>query len=85
MQVLNATVERMKEKGKTVHRLEEKFGNAKQLMNQMNEQFGEPDQEQLKGLMKEAKENLGGVGRTIREINKSNKGGNAKGKGKNGN
>jgi len=84
IQVFNATVERMKKKGKSMNRLEEKLGNAEQLMNQMNEQFSELNQEQLKGLMKEAKENLGGVGKAIRELNKTDKpdkGDNGKGDG----
>ncbi|MFB0558079.1 MAG: hypothetical protein ACETVY_03070 [Candidatus Bathyarchaeia archaeon] len=84
IQVLNATVERMKERGKTMNRLEEMLGNAEQLMNQMKEQFGELTQEQLRSLIENASDSLGGVGRTIREMNKSNNGGNGKSQGKSG-
>ncbi|MCW4025939.1 MAG: hypothetical protein NWE76_00460, partial [Candidatus Bathyarchaeota archaeon] len=80
--VFNATVERMKEKGKTMNRLEEKLGNAEQLMEQMKEQFGVLTQEQLRGLIEDASESLGGVGRTLREMNKSNGGGNGNSQGK---
>jgi hypothetical protein len=34
----------------------------------------------MKELIEDVNENLGGVGKTIREINKSNKGGKGKGK-----
>lgn len=84
IQVFNATVERMKKKGKTMNRLEEKLGNAEQLMNQMKEQFGELTQAQLKAMVEDAEENLSGVGKAIRELNKTDKrdkGGNGKGDG----
>jgi len=82
IEVFNETVERMKERGKTMNRLEEKLGNARALMEQMKAQFGELTQEQLKGLIEDASESLGGVGRTLREMNESNEGGNGKSQGK---
>jgi hypothetical protein len=82
IEVFNATVERMKERGKNMNRLQDKLGNARVLMEQMKAQFGELNQEQLKGLIEDANESLGGVGRTLREMNESNEGGNGKSQGK---
>ena len=75
IQVFNSTVERMKEQGKSINRLEEKLGNARQLMAEMKAQFevGELTQAQLKAMVEDAEENFGGVGKAIREMNKSDK------------
>jgi len=80
--VFNATVERMRLRGITINRLEEKLGNAEQLMDQMKLQFGVLSQEQLMGLIEDASMSLGGVGRTLREMNEPNGGGNGKSQGK---
>jgi len=73
IEVFNATVERMKEKDKPMNRLEEKLGNAKQLMAEMKAQFGELNKAQTKALMDETDENFGGVGKAMREMNKKEK------------
>jgi hypothetical protein len=86
--VFNATVERMKERGKTMNRLQEKLINAdnqldsaKDLMEQMEEEFRAKNWGKMKNTIGDANENLRGVGKTIRELNKSNKGGNGKSNG----
>ena len=86
--VFNATVERMKERGKTMNRLQEKLINAdnqldsaKDLMEQMEEEFRAKNWGKMKATIGDANENLRGVGKTIRELNKSNKGGNGKSNG----
>jgi len=86
--VFNATVERMKERGKTMNRLQEKLINAdnqldsaKDLMTQMEEEFRAKNWGKMKNTIGDANENLRGVGKTIRELNKSNKGGNGKSNG----
>jgi hypothetical protein len=71
--VFNATVERMKEKDKPMNRLEEKLGNANQLMKEMKEQFGELTQVQLKAMVEDAEDSFSGVGKTIRKLNKKDK------------
>lgn len=68
IQVFNATVERMKNKGKGMNNLEHKLGNANQLMEQMMEHL--TDQDNLDELIEEAEEDLKGVGKTIRQLNK---------------
>jgi len=73
IEVFNATVERMKEKDKPMNRLQEKLGNAKQLMAEMKEQFGELTQAQLKAMVEDAEDSFSGVGKTIRELNKKEK------------
>jgi len=81
IEVFNATVERMKEKGKAMDRLQEKLDNAEQLMEQMETQFNEKNWGKTKATISDADEALGGVGKTIREMNRANKGGNGKGNG----
>jgi len=70
IQVFNATVERMKNKGKHMNNLEQKLGNANQLMEQMMEHLEITDQDNLDNLIEEAEEDLKGVGKTIRQLNK---------------
>ena len=70
IQVFNATVERMKNKGKYMNKLEYKLGNANQLMGQMMEHLKIEDQDNLDELIEEAEEELKGVGQTIRQLNK---------------
>ena len=81
IEVFNATVERMKVSGKTMNRLQEKLDNAKELMVEMEEAFGARNWGKMKGTIDDANESLRGVGKTIRELNKSNKGGNGKSNG----
>jgi uncharacterized protein with HEPN domain len=81
IEVFNATVERMNTRGKNMNKLREKLGNAEQLMEQMQHQFNEKNWGKMKGAIDDANESLRGVGKTIRELNKSNKGGNGKGNG----
>ncbi len=81
IEVFNATVERMKEKGKAMDRLQEKLDNAEQLMEQMETQFNEKNWGKTKATISDADEVLGGVGKTIREMNRANKGNNGKGNG----
>jgi len=61
---------RMKKKGKPMNNLEQKLGNANQLMEQMKEHFGINDTYDLSELIEEAEENIRGVGKTIRQLNK---------------
>lgn len=70
IQVFNATVERMKKKGKYMNNLEHKLSNANQLMEQMMEHLGITDQDDLEKLIDEAEEDFKGVGKTIRQLNK---------------
>jgi uncharacterized phage infection (PIP) family protein YhgE len=79
--VFNATVKRMEERGKNMNKLREKLGNAEQLMEQMQHQFNEKNWGKMKGTIDDANENLRGVGKTIRDMNRSNKGGNGKSNG----
>jgi hypothetical protein len=86
--VFNATIERMKYKGKDMHRLQEKLvnaeqqlSNAKELMEKMEEEFKAKNWGKMKDSIGDVNENLRGVGKTIREMNKSNKGGNGNGNG----
>ena len=86
--VFNATVKRMLVRGKTMNRLQEKLINAdnqldsaKDLMEQMKEEFGARNWGKMKGTIDDANESLRGVGKTIREINKSDKSGNGKSNG----
>ena len=88
IEVFNKTVERMKKKDKTMNRLQEKLdnaeqqlNNAEQLMEQMQLQFNEKNWGKMKDKIGDANENLRGVGKTIREMNKSKKGGNGKSNG----
>jgi hypothetical protein len=84
IQALNATVERMKVKGKDMGRLREKLENAEALMETLGENGWEKNWGKMKDTLEDAGENLGGVGKAIRDLNeqdKSNKGGNGKGKG----
>ncbi len=88
IEVFNVTVERMEKRGKTMNRLQEKLdnadqqlANAKQLMEQMEEEFRAKNWGKMKNTIGDANESLRGVGRTIREMNKSNKGGNGKSNG----
>jgi len=86
IQVLNATVERMKAKGKSndMGRLQEKLRNAEALMGTLDGIEWEKNWGKMKS---EVDEELSGVGKAIRELNKrekpdkSNKGGNGKGNG----
>jgi hypothetical protein len=90
IQVLNATVERMKAKGKDMGRLQEKLRNAEALMGTLDDIEWEKNWGKMKDTLEGVEENLGGVGKALRELNKpdkqgkSNKGGNGKGKGSNG-
>jgi len=90
IRVLNATVERMKAKGKEMGRLQEKLRNAEALMGTLDDIEWEKNWGKMKDTLEGVEENLGGVGKAIRELNKpdkqgkSNKGGNGKGKGSNG-
>jgi len=70
IQVFNASVMRMKSKGKYMNNLEQKLGKANQLMEQMKEHFGINDTDDLDDLIEEAEENIRGVGKTIRQLNK---------------
>jgi hypothetical protein len=70
IQVFNASVTRMKSKGKYMNNLEQKLGNANQLMKQMEKHFGLDDTYDLSELIEEAEENIRGVGKTIRQLNK---------------
>jgi hypothetical protein len=70
IQVFNASVMRMKSKNKYMNNLEQKLGNANQLMEQMKEHFGINDTDDLDELIEEAEENIRGVGKTIRQLNK---------------
>lgn len=70
IQVFNASVMRMKKKGKPMNNLEQKLGNANQLMEQMKEHFGINDTYVLSELIEEAEENIRGVGKTIRQLNR---------------
>ncbi len=79
--VFNATVERMKVRGKNMTRLQEKLDNAKGLMEQMEADLSAKNWGKMKDKIGDANENLRGVGKTIREMNKSNKGGNGKSNG----
>jgi len=84
IQVLNATVERMKVKGKDMGRLQEKLENAEALMETLGENGWEKNWGKMKDTLEDAGDGLGGVGKAIRELNehnKSNNGGNGKGKG----
>jgi hypothetical protein len=88
IEVFNATVERMKERGKTMNRLQEKLNNAdqqlndaEQLMMQMQAEFTAKNWGKMKATIGDTNENLRGIGKTIRELNKSNKGGNGKSNG----
>ena len=81
IEVFNATVERMNTRGKNMNKLREKLGNAEQLMEQMQHQFNEKNWGKMKGTIDDANESLRGVGKTIRDMNRSNKGGNGKGNG----
>jgi len=86
IQVLNATVERMKAKGKSnnMSRLQEKLRNAEALMGTLDDVEWEKNWGKMKD---EVDAELSGVGKAIRELNKrekpdkSNKGGNGKGNG----
>jgi hypothetical protein len=86
IQVLNATVERMKAKGKSndMGRLQEKLRNAEALMGTLDGIEWEKNWGKMKD---DVDDELGGVGKAIRELNKrekpdkSNKGGNGKGNG----
>jgi len=86
IQVLNATVERMKAKGKSndMGKLQEKLRNAEALMGTLDGIEWEKNWGKMKN---EVDEELSGVGKAIRELNKrekpdkSNKGGNGKGNG----
>jgi hypothetical protein len=86
-QVLNATVERMKQKGKEMGRLQEKLRIAEEMMKSFGEQEWEKNWGKMKDALDDVDEELGGVGKAIRELNKrekpdkSNKGGNGKGNG----
>jgi hypothetical protein len=86
--VFRSTVERMEKKGKDMGRLQEKLGKAEELMNGIEEDWNGKNWGKVKQSITESNENLGGVGKTIRELNKpdkpdkSNKGGNGKGKNK---
>jgi len=79
--VFNKTIKRMIEKGKTMNRLQEKFDNAEKLMGEMERQFNEKNWGKMKGTIGDVNESLRGVGKTIRDMNKSNKGGNGKSNG----
>jgi len=79
--VFNATIERMIGKGKTMNRLQEKLDNAEKLMGEMRRQFEEKNWGKMKGTIDDANESLRGIGKTIRDMNKSNKGGNGKSNG----
>ncbi|MDH5790641.1 MAG: hypothetical protein OEZ44_00510 [Candidatus Bathyarchaeota archaeon] len=81
IEVFNATVKRMDERGKDMNKLREKLGNAEQLMEQMQHQFNEKNWGKMKGTIDDANESLRGVGKTIRDMNRSNNGGNGKGNG----
>jgi len=81
IEVFNATVERMKARNKTMNGLQEKLDNAEHLMGEMERQFNEKNWGKMKGTIDDANESLRGVGKTIRELNKSNKGGNGKSNG----
>jgi len=70
IQVFNATVERMRKKGKQMNNLEYKLGNANQLMEQMMEHFEMTDLDELDDLIEAAEDDLRGVGKTIRQLNK---------------
>jgi len=70
IQVFNASVTRMKSKGKYMNNLEQKLGNANQLMEQMEKHFVLDDTYDLSELIEEAEENIRGVGKTIRQLNK---------------
>jgi hypothetical protein len=86
VQVLNETVQKMHGKGKENNRLKEKLENAEQLLGDWESEAKAKNWGKMKDLVEDANENLGGVGKTIRDINKqnkSNKGGNGKEKGKN--
>ena len=89
IQVLNATVERMKQKGKgnDMSRLQEKLRLAEEMLNEFGEQEWKKNWGKMKDALDDVDEELGGVGKAIRELNKrekpdkSNKGGNGKGNG----
>ena len=87
IQVLNATVERMEEKGKDMGRLRKMLENAEALMGEIDDQGWAKNWGKMKDTLESADGNLGGVGKAIRELNKpdkpdkSNKGGNGKGNG----
>lgn len=88
IEVFNTTVERMKERGKTMNRLQEKLENAAQMLNdaellmeQWEEAHNAKNWGKMKNTISDTDENLRGVGKTIREMNKSNKGGNGKSNG----
>jgi uncharacterized protein (UPF0335 family) len=70
IQVYNATVERMKKRGKHMNNLEQKLGNAKQIMEQMKKHLGVHGTDYVNKLIEEAEENFKGVGKTIRQLNK---------------
>ena len=53
-----------------MNKLEHKLGNANQLMEQMMEHLGITEQDDLDALIDEAEEDLRGVGKTIRQLNK---------------
>jgi len=86
--VFRSTVERMEKKGKDMGRLQEKLGKAEELMNGIEKDWNGKNWGKVKDGITDSNENLGGVGKTIRELNKpdkpdkSNKGGNGKGKNK---
>ena len=86
--VFNATIKRMEKMGKTMNRLQEKFDNAnnqldmaKQLMEQWEEEFRARNWGKMKDTIGDANESLRGVGKTIRDLNRSDKGGNGKSNG----
>lgn len=81
IEVFNATVKRMEKRGKTMNRLQEKLANAEQMMVEMERQFNEKNWGKMKGTIDDANESLRGVGKTIRDMNRSDKGGNGKGNG----
>jgi len=66
IQVLNATVERMKAKGKDMGRLQEKLRNAEALMGTFDDIEWEKNWGKMKDTLEGVEENLGGVGKAIR-------------------
>jgi hypothetical protein len=90
IQVLSATVERMDEKNKEMGRLRKMLENAEAVMSELDDIKWEKNWGKMKDTLEGAEVELSGVGKAMRELNKpekpdkSNKGGNGKGKDSNG-